>query len=321
MPQRCYPHRRQIVYKPIQGKPIPLGPIDDPAACLRKYGELVGDSRKRPRLIGDVLDRYLTDVLPSLAPRTQEDYQAYIGKLRKGFGHMLPDEIDINDLYDYHEARNAPVRANREISVFGKIYRYAIKWRAATRNPVSGFIFAEEKPRDREVSGSERRRFARRCCPPWLRGYLSLKHLAGRRQGELLKLTLFSERHDGICFMILKKRRMRPLVIRWTPRLRMVWAWLKALPRPAQSTAIFPATKGKRRGQALSTRGFKSAWQRSMAKWVALGGAHFTEQDLRAASATAAETDERARELMDHESIRTTRRVYRRGEAKVRPLR
>lgn len=320
LPKRCYPHRRQIFYYPPKGKPIALGRIDDPSGCLRRYGELVVD-RERPRTLDDVLDRYIVEIVPGLAPGSQEAYRLYVGNLRKAFGHMLPDEININDLYDYHGARKAPVRANREISVFGKIYRYAIKWQAATRNPVLGFIYHEEKPRDRDVSSSERRRFARQCCPEWLRGYLALKHLTGRRQGELLKLGLFSERHDGLAFRILKKRRYRQLVVQWTPRLRIVWEWLKKISRPASSTMIFSASKGKRRGQALSTRGFKSAWQRAMAVWISAGGEHFTEQDLRAAAATAAETDERARELLDHESIRTTRRVYRRGEQKVRPLR
>ena len=45
------------------------------------------------------------------------------------------------------DAREAPVRANREVSILGKIYRFAIKWRAATKNPVLGFIYDEEKPR------------------------------------------------------------------------------------------------------------------------------------------------------------------------------
>ena len=330
LPKRCYPHRQQIIYYPPTGNPVPLGPRSDPSACLKRYAELLGrPAGDRPRTLGDVFDKYIREILPKKAPRTQEDYREYIANLRKAFGHMLPDEVAITDIYEYHEARNAPVRANREVCILGQVYRYAIKWRAATTNPVllgdgkrgSGFIYEEETPRDRDVTSSERRRFMATCCPEWLRGYLSLKYLAGRRQGELLKLTLFSERHDGVVFFILKKRRLRPLVVRWTPRLRRVWNWLKALSRPKHTTAIFWATKGKSRGQALSARGFKSAWQRAMAQWIAAGGARFTEQDIRAATATAAESDERARELLDHESVRTTRRVYRRGTGKVTPLR
>lgn len=320
LPKRCYPHRQQIIYRPLIGKPIALGPLSDPAACLKKYGEIRGTAGERPRTMADVIDKYLLEIVPGLAERTQEDYRAYCGKLKAAFGHMLPDEIEITDLYDYHEARGAPVRANREITVLGVIYRHAIRWRAARTSPVLGFLYADEKDRERDVSGSERRRFARGFCPDWLRGYLALKYLTSRRQGEMLKLGLFSERRDGIAFRILKKRRYRELVVLWSPRLRRVWEWLKRLPRPAGSVMMFPATKGKRRGQGLTARGFKSAWQRAQAKWEAAGNAGFWEHDIRAASATASESDERARELLDHDSVRVTRK-YRRGTGKVRSLR
>lgn len=321
LPKRCYPHRQQILYYPRIGKPVALGPLKDPGACLKKYAEIVvNDSRPRLRNMGDVIDRYLIEIIPKLAPRTQEDYRAYCGKLKFSLGHMEPDDITIADLYAYHDDRRAPIRANREITVLGVIYRHAIRWRAATINPVSGFLFADEKARERAVTGSERRRF-RHHCPDWLQGYLTLKHITGRRQGEMLKLTLFSEKTDGIAFQILKKRKPRILTVRWTPLLRRTWAWLKALSRPEGCPYIFWSTKGATRGQALSSRGFKSAWQRAQEKWIAAGGVPFWEHDLRAASATAAESDERARELLDHGDVRTSRRSYRRGEQKVKPLR
>lgn len=320
LPKRCGVHRRQIYYYPPNGKPIALGLKTESAACLKKYGEIRGPSGERPRTLGDVIDKYLLEVVPGLAERTQEDYRTYCGKLKAAFGHMLPDEVEITDLYDYHDARKAPVRANREVTVLGVIYRHAIRWRAARANPVQGFLYAEEKDREREVTGSERRRFARQCCPDWLRGYLALKYLTGRRQGELLKLGLFSECSSGIAFRILKKRRYREVIVKWSPRLRRVWNWLKALPRPASSTMIFPATRGERRGQGLTAPGFKSAWQRAQAKWEAAGNLGFWEHDIRAATAQASASEEFARELLDHESVRVTRK-YRRGTAKVRPLR
>lgn len=320
LPKRCTVHRRQILYLTPKGKPIALGLKTDPAGVLRRYRELFGSSSARPRTMGDVIDKYLLEIVPGLAERTQEDYRAYCGKLKTAFAHMLPDEIEITDLYDYHEARGAPVRANREITVLGVIYRHAIRWRAAKASPVLGFLYAEEKDRERDVTGSERRRFLRGYAPKWMRGYIALKFLTGRRQGELLKLGLFSERPAGIAFRILKKRRYREVIVRWSPRLRIVWAWLKALPKPASSTMIFPASRGARRGQGLTARGFKSAWQRAQAKWEAAGNLGFWEHDIRAASATAAESDERARELLDHGSVRVTRK-YRRGTGKVSPLR
>lgn len=320
LPKRCYPHRRQIFYFPKEGKPIALGLRTDPAACLEKYAEVVGMSGKRPGTVADGIDKFIVEELPKYAESTHVTYLEYFAKLKWGLGDMRPDEVTIADLYDYHAAREAPVRANREISVLGKVYRFFIKWRCATKNPVLGFLYHEEKERERDVSASERRRFARGYAPKWLHGYLALKYLTGRRQGELLKLGLFSERKAGIAFRILKKRRYREVIVRWSPRLRVVWEWLKKLPRQKNSVMIFPASRGKRRGQALSARGFKSAWRRAQVRWIADGNMAFWEHDIRAATATAAESDERARELLDHGELRVTRK-YRRGTAKVRPLR
>ena len=235
---------------------------------------------------------------------------------------MAPDEVTIDDLYAYHDARKAPVRANREITVLGKIYRYAIRWRATTKNPTIGFIFAEEKERERNVTGSERRRFAANYCPDWMRGYLALKFFSGRRQGEMLKLTTFSEKPNGITFTLLKKRKQVTATVLWSPRLRRVWEWLKALPRPDNCPYIFYSHRGKTRGKQLSQRGFKSAWQRAQAQWIKDGNEAFWEHDIRAASATASRTIEEARERLQHESKATTR-GYMRGpiNTKVKPLR
>lgn len=316
LPKRVYPHRQQYIFRPLNGKPIPLGPITDPAACLKRYAEIVKPSGPLTTM-GDVIDKYLLEIVPGRAPRTQEDYRAYCSKLKKAFAHMPPGEITIDDLYAYHDARKAPVRANREITVLGVIYRHAIRWRACKANPVRDFLYAEERERERVVTPPERRRFAAGYCPDWLRGYLALKHLSGRRQGELLKLGLFSERPGGIAFRVLKKRKTRELTVEWTPRLRKVWEWIKALRRPSNSVMLFHGERNK----PVNARSLKSVWQRAMQKWEEAGNERFWEHDLRSASADAAETDERARELLDHASVQTTRKHYRRKDAKVRPLR
>lgn len=322
LPQRVYPHGLQYLFRPRVGKSVALGPIADPAACLKRYGEIIGRDALTPVTLHDVIVKYRVEILPTKAPRTQIDYAAYCDKLDAGLGHMTPDDVTINDLYDYHNARKAPVRANREITVLGMIYRHAIRWRAATTNPVKDFLYAEEHGRDRLVTGSERRVFARKYCPPWLRGYLLLKYLAGRRQGEMLKLTTFSEKPDGIAFSILKKRKVRTLTITWTPRLRTVWEWLKRLPRPDNTAFLFWSRRGKSRGKVLTASGFKSAWQRAQADWIDGGNTAFWEHDIRGASGSDAASDTAAQELLDHDSVSTTRRSYRRSTTKkVRPLR
>ena len=154
----------------------------------------------------------------------------------------------------------------------------------------------------------------------WLRGYIALKFLTGRRQGEMLKLGRHSERPTGLAFGILKKRRQRERIVLWSPRLRAVWEWCKRLPRPVASTMIFTSSRGPRRGQALRRRAFTEAWHRAQRQWVALGNEGFWEHDIRAAAATASKSDAAAQALFDHTSAEITR-GYRRGTAKVSPLR
>lgn len=325
LPKRVYPHGAQFWYHPLKGKPVALGSQSDPAACMKRYGEIRGDATAVPAAtLAAVIDRYLGEIVPGLAPRTQEDYRAYCGKLKKHLGHIPPNELEITHLYDYHRTRKAPVRANREITILGKIYRYAIKWGSATpgRNPTAGFLYADESGRERLVTGRERRLFARRHCPPWLRGYLLLKYLTGRRQGEMLKLSTFSEKPDGIAFQILKKRKLRTVTVTWSPRLRIVWEWLKRQKRPENCSMIFWATKGKNKGKQLSASGLKSAWQRAQEDWIAAGNVAFWEHDIRGAAGSDANSDTAAQELLDHESVSTTRKSYRRATTKkVRPLR
>ena len=86
----------------------------------------------------------------------------------------------------------------------------------------------------------------------------------------MLKLSTFSEKPDGIAFQILKKRKQRTLTITWTPRLRMVWEWLKRLSRPERCSMLFWSREGKTRGDALSAQGFKSASQRAQTDFKTL---------------------------------------------------
>lgn len=73
-------------------------------------------------------------------------------------------------------------------------------------------------------------------------------------------------------------------------------------------------------GGGFTSAGFRALWQRVMNKWVRLGNARFTFHDLRALCATKCPTMEAAMHLLGHSNISMTRRVYRRGIERVKPL-
>jgi len=70
----------------------------------------------------------------------------------------------------------------------------------------------------------------------------------------------------------------------------------------------------------MTRSGFGSAWRRAMAKHLAAGYERFRENDIRAKAASDAEDLETAQRLLAHESSATTQRHYRRGVAKIVPI-
>jgi len=75
------------------------------------------------------------------------------------------------------------------------------------------------------------------------------------------------------------------------------------------------------RGQAYTSSGFKSNWQRLMNKELKEGviKTRFTFHDLRAKAGSDANGNAQA--LLGHASAATTKQVYERKAAKVRPIR
>jgi site-specific recombinase XerD len=280
LPRRVYPHGWQYRYVAPSGKAIVLGPTSDPAACLARYAKIIGPTYQNiPPTIGDGLDRYIRDELPKKKPRTQQTYCEYIAKLRKGLGHMAPREVTKDDLYQYHGAREAPVRANREVSFLGQVYRHLIRWRAAETNPFDGFLYAEETARRNQVSLTELRAYNRKAAPRWMRVYCLLKLLTGLRQCDLLLLgDMNVDNVRGVLRTKVAKgrgNRAKVMEFRLTWALRAVLRAAKALPRPRTQTLFFVSQKGRTRGHGLSQSGFNSAWDRAQKKWITDGSNPF----------------------------------------------
>lgn len=71
----------------------------------------------------------------------------------------------------------------------------------------------------------------------------------------------------------------------------------------------------------MTTAGFKTEWQKAMARYAADGFEHFWEHDIRAKAGSDAKSDEAASELLDHTTTSTTKRHYRHAPVKRMPAR
>lgn len=282
------------------------------------------------RTIGELLDRYALQVVPTKAPKTQASNVFALAKLRAVFGHMPLLPFPPRLVYQYVEKRQAKIAAHREIEVLSHAYTKAVEWGFVDRHPFKGQVrLTGEKPRQRYVEDWEiveclslpARRHKGSVAA--VKAYLRLKLLTGLRRGDLLRLKTSDLTDEGIAVRTHKTG--KSVVYLWTDELRRAVADA----RQARPVDISPWLFCNKRGEGYvdeqtgEAAGFKSIWQRFMARVIAETQVteHFTEHDLRAKVGSDAESLARARALLAHVDDRTTQRVYRRKPERVKPAR
>lgn len=320
LPQRVYLDHGTHWFRPRVGKPVNLG--QDFAAALRKYAELVG-STWSGRTLGDVIDRYRTEVLSQKrSEKTRVNEGAALTRLASWAGHMHPDSVTQQQLYQYADRRKkidrktqamlpAPEAARHELALLGHVYKKAIRWGIATINPVRGLEKLERKPRRPAVPMAEVDK-VRALATERMRVAIDLAVCMGPRRGDLLALKRENLTDAGVQFLNSKGQRMQ--LIEWSDELRSIVARAKALKPQVPGDYLIRT----RSGGPYTGAGFYANWERLMRKHVARGGQHFTFHDLRSVAADEG-TLEEARDRLGHASAETTQRFYRRGVQKGRP--
>jgi len=297
LPERVY-HRNGAYYfvHKATGKWERLD--SDYAKAMQKWATLVV-AATRTETMGNLFDRYLLEVVPGKAERTQRDNRQELRFLRAFFGNMLIETVTPVNVAAYRDNREAKVRGNREIALLSHVFNYAIRWGLRTDNPcaVPG-LRTRERPRTRYVTSEELEAF-KTLCPAWLKGYLDLKTLIGARQQDMLALRWGDIDSDGILITPLKTAGStgKRIKVGITEELRAV---LDRIPR--KQDLLFPT----RTGEQYTPMGFGAVWRKIMAKFVEAGGERFTEHDLRGMVATDMDDAASAQKLLGHKSITMT---------------
>lgn len=305
------------------------------------------DKQSSAKTIGDLLDRYALEVIPTKAAASQASNQNQIQMLRKVFGEhpLLPFTPQL--VYQYVDKRSVKkkdpetkkvtggkIAAHREIELLSHAYTKAVEWGYIDRHPFKNEVrLTGEAPRDRYVEdweivealslGSRRKAGS----VLMIQAYLRLKLLTGMAQGDLLRLQEANLKEDGIHNQRHKTTGTtgKRTIYEWTPELKAAVAMAKAA-RPVHiSPFLFCTRKGEGYIDEYTGKasGWKSMWQRFMARVIEETKVteHFTEHDLRAKVASDAKSLEHARSLLAHADSRTTDRIYRRKAEVVKPLR
>lgn len=298
------------------------------AEAYKTWASRIEDDGKN-KTISEALDRYLLEVIPLKAPRTQKDNRKQAERLRTVFGHMSPLELKPQDIYVYYDKREGKVAARREIALLSHLMTKAVEWGYIDKHPFKGEVRLEgEKPRTRYVSDKE---LVECLSLPNVRlkgsvlavqAYIRLKLLTGLRRADLLRMRVSQCKNDGIHVKTSKTGKF--VIYSWTPELRHAVDCALSV-RPVDISPHLFCTK---RGQSYikedgSASGWDSMWQRFMKRILKETKVteRFTEHDLRAKCASDAETLEHARQLLAHADSNITQRVYRRAPERVRPLR
>ena len=316
LPQRVYLDHGTYWFRPKGAKPVNLG--RDLAAALGKYGNLIGPAWSG-RTLGDVIDRYRTQVLPlKRSLHTRKDQGAQLDRLKRVFGDMTPDAVTAQHLYLYADLRRnpkglpAPVAARHEIALLGHVFRNAIRWGVARSNPVRGHDFGPRSGKRPQVPMAEVEK-VRALATERMRVAIDLAVCMGPRRGDLLSLRRQNCTDEGIQFTQGKTGGVQ--MIEWSADLRRIVDRAKAL-KPQVPGEYLLRTRS---GQPYTATGFSANWQRLMKKHVAAGGQRFTFHDLRSVSADGAATPEEARDRLGHRSVATTMRHYLRGPTRGKP--
>lgn len=271
--------------------------------------------------IGDLLDRYALEVIPTKAPKTQESNQISVRMLKPVFGDMPIAALKPSHAYRYLDLRGRRTKsgANRDFEVLSHALTKAVEWGLIDRNPVKGQVKKHSiKRRERYVEDWELEE-AMKVASPMLRAYIVLKLLTGLRRGDLLRLRASDCTDEGI--QVTTSKTGKSLLIEWTDELReAVEAALAARPKDIVPW-LFCTNRGKcYASETGSSNAFDSLWQRFMTRATEKTKLvePFQEKDLRkkTASDMAPET---AQKLLGHATISTTERHYRLRGSKVIP--
>lgn len=309
--------------------------------AYRTWAERLSHLANDIRILDQAFDRYLLEVVPGKAPKTQEDNVRAIKRLRLVFGHMLPEDIEPQHIYMYVDKRIVRVdgvaknrtAAHREIEVLSHVLTKCVMWGRIKRHPFKGEVELEgEPPRTRYVEDwevhealslpSKRKRGSVRA----VQVYIVVKLFTGMARSDLLRLQPAKHfKEDGIHVQRHKtaSKTGKRTIYEWTPELReAVDAALAA--RPVDISPFLFCTregKGYINEQTGKANGWDSIWQRFMDRVLKETKVveRFTEHDLRTKVGSDADSEEHARALLAHVDARTTRRVYRVKPERVKP--
>jgi integrase len=291
LPERVYFKHNAYYFYPTGGKWTRLSK-DFPTA-MTKWAEIVGE-QKNANKMGDIMDRYMSEVAPTMAEKTYKNNLGEIKPLKIFFGDMSPQKIKPVDIYKYLDIRSkTPTAANLEKALLSCIFSKAIKWGIVESNPCRVVKKLKVKKRNRYITDEEFQTLYA-LASPFIRSVLNLAYITGQRISDILNISLADLKEDGL--YITQRKTGKKLIFDLTEDLKIVIAEAKSIKRNILGIYLFCSRKGTK----YTYDGFNSIFYRLKVK-AGLKDVHF--HDIRAKATTDANAQGRdAQKLAGHES-------------------
>ena len=297
------------------------------AEAHRTFGGRIASTDGAIVTFGQLLDRYLFEVTPTKAKRTQKDELVYIHKLRSLIGSNAVMDFRPQHAYQVRDhLKNNVIKgsgekqANRHMAVLKHVFTKSIEWGVIDSHPMhSGAfkMFPEKRSKMRIPSDAEVRE-AIKIANPMLQSYCELKLITGLRQTDLLGLTVHNIKADYLEVMLSKTEDRTAQVLRFnlTDEVREIIRECRE--RKPLSKYLFKTRAGECQLKEDNTcTGFESQWQRWQQKLPK--DKRFSERSIRNLVGSQDEL-EIASERLGHASTATTKKFYRNNVTNVDPL-
>ncbi|MEE9492203.1 MAG: tyrosine-type recombinase/integrase [Gammaproteobacteria bacterium] len=288
----------------------------DYSEALRLWAEREGDEQREGTTVNHMIDRYLIEILPTLAIKTQSERNRQAVRLKSVYGSMRLGDVRPQHIARYLDQRMAKVSANREITFLSSMYQYAMRWGWCILNPCTGIRRNTEKKRTRYITDKELQTLIDVADRP-IAVIIEVAYLTGLRKSDLLNIRLNDIKPEGLFVTPQKTQDSNgSMVFSHSPKLQSALAHAKLL-RKGSIGHLFTTRHGKQR----TISGFNSSWRRLKEK-TGITDIHF--HDIRAKTLTDAKRlkgIEYAQDLGNHNSVETTESYVKSFEIKrVDPL-
>lgn len=227
-----------------------------------------------------LIDRFLRQVATQKSPSTEKEYKRLGEKLKIIFAEFQPTQVrplHVAQLID-HEAKTAPVQANRLRGLLSNIFSHAVGWGMVESNPCRDVRGISVRRRDRYITDEEFNAVKAKANDT-IACLMDFLYYTAQRISDVIELPRAAVTAEGIFFT--QRKTGKKLQVQLTPELVATVERAKALHIKVKGLTLFHRRGGKRYTyfgiSAMFRRAVKSA-----------GVTDFHLHDIRAKSLTDA---------------------------------